>query len=186
MSKHIDIKDINTTAKRLRLLGREIFERCKMGLEGGVTLPMLQSRSCQLNNDLGTNFSANDLIDLCGLRQHYKDFYPDLCCYCVQDTGVVTYRMNPCKHLLHAQCIRQFHENRLRGYHKESSFYFTEPDDVVLCPVCHDPLQISTNQLFQATIIPTEFGRVKRKKQELPLPDEEAMYEESDNKRKPN
>ena len=196
-SKNIRLQDIASTAKKRRLLGTEIYERCNLGLEGGVTLAMLQSRSCAINNDLGSNYSANDLIDLCGLRHAHKELYPDICCYCHQDnTQAPTFRVEPCKHLLHAQCVRQFHENRLRGYHlrgnhsfdpaldayesySKSAFEFEEPESVVLCPICHDPIHVTVENLYAYSRMPAEFQKVKRRQYHDDESEDESTYKKN-------
>lgn len=169
---NVRIQDIVTRAKRQRLLGNDLFNRCAVeSSRAKVTIHDLQKRSCQLNNEWGTQYTVDDIIELCGLSSKYHKPQPNLCCYCMTDQSASLLRLQPCQHLAHAQCVRQFHEDRKK---EAIDIYGNEtPINDVICPVCHEQLHATVEDLYAHTVAPVEFRPVRKIKRKSFWDDED-------------
>lgn len=153
----MNLRDIDSTAKRRHLLG-PLYERCKAGPAGQVSLPELQRRTCTVNRENSTSLNVNDLIRMCELR--WGNFtFPGMCCVCTENTAAPLGALQPCGHEVHAQCLRKFYEHRLRGL---TDAY---PTEQVTCPICYEPVNnVSQRDFLSATVMPFEFqSKLKRR-----------------------
>ena len=151
----IQLKDIQHYHKRLSILGRDLFDRCKEGK--GVSLFELQSRTCSWNIENHDNKTVYEVAQMCGLREKVEPMQLQNCCYCqFDDKNQSLILLQPCQHFVHPQCLRDYHEFRIRSLFLEENQDHTQ----VKCPICTHPVSnITIEQLIQHTKFPEELKR---------------------------
>lgn len=156
----MNLRDIDSVAKRRHLLG-PLYERCKAGPSGQVSLTELQRRTCTVNRENNTNINVNDLIRMCELR--WGNFtFPGMCCVCMENTAAPLGTLQPCGHEVHAQCLRRFYEHRLRGLTDAA------PTEDITCPICYNLVSnVAPMDFLMNTVMQLEFqSKLKRRQRE--------------------
>lgn len=155
----MSIKDLDSEQQKQLLLGSNLYNDCKQGNYNAITLKKLRSRTCVVNREMNQNLSTSDLLTLCGLDASAHNI-PDLCCFCNDSRSKQqVYKVKPCNHTVHAQCVRRIHEYRTRRLLDTSQAY-RYPTSLVVCPICFHPIHASVEELYSLTTMPHEF--VKR------------------------